>query len=112
MESGVEHFNGEKVTFMVENCMLIMEQSLQKLSMHHLLESVQDLYSVPYINDLQVSLNISKHWLYADDANILYISGTCIAQLNECINDDLSHLTLWVKANKLRSYSSKPTVLF
>ena len=54
-----------------------------------------------YVNDLSWSLKHSKHILYADDTTI-YINGKNLASLFDCVNNDLTFLSDWFKANNLK----------
>ena len=53
-----------------------------------------------YVNDLHLSINNTKHLLYADDTTI-YLVGTKIKSMFSQMNEVLNNLSIWFKANKL-----------
>ena len=59
-----------------------------------------------YTNDLPMSLNKSKCILFADDTTI-YIAGLNINELMDSMNNDLTILDDWFRANKLSLNTSK-----
>ncbi len=63
-----------------------------------------------YVNDLQLSLKHSEHLLYADDTT-LYITGKNLTSLFKQMNEDLSSLANWFKANEL-SLNVKKRIIF
>ena len=53
-----------------------------------------------YINDLPRGVNNSTTSMYADDMS-LCLQSKDLSQLNEALNEDLSHLDTWFTSNKL-----------
>ena len=64
------------------------------------------LLFILYTNDLPNSIKHSKTILFADDTTI-YATGNNSADLFEKVNEDLSHLTDWFRANQLSVNASK-----
>lgn len=64
------------------------------------------LLFIIYVNDLNSSLSHSNYFLFADDTTI-YISGKNINSLIDYMNEDLSELSSWFKANKLALNTKK-----
>jgi Reverse transcriptase (RNA-dependent DNA polymerase) len=59
-----------------------------------------------YINDIHNALTNTNPILFADDTTLTYISDS-LSTLANFINDDLSHLSSWLAANKLTLNVSK-----
>ena len=53
-----------------------------------------------YINDLSAACKFSSPILFADDTN-LFFSGTNMEIMEKEINEELIHISLWLKINKL-----------
>ena len=53
-----------------------------------------------YINDLVSVCKHSMPFLFADDTN-LFTSGNNLIDLSKTVNDELKHISLWLKVNKL-----------
>ena len=60
-----------------------------------------------YINDLHKSIRFSKTYHFADDT-IIIKSNPLLDRLSKQVNKSLSHLTNWLRANKL-SFNVKKT---
>ena len=58
------------------------------------------LLFIIYINDIQRSSNILSFILFADDSNLFY-SHENVNQLLRTVNNELTQVTDWIKANKL-----------
>ena len=68
------------------------------------------LLFIIYTNDLPMSLNKAKCILFADDTTI-YIAGLNINELMDSMNNDLTILDDWFRANKLSLNTSKTTYM-
>ena len=64
-----------------------------------------------YINDIQNSSNILQFILFADDSNIFF-SHSNPTELVATVNRELSHVTDWIKANKLSLNVNKTNYMF
>ena len=53
-----------------------------------------------YINDLPNVSNKLMFYLFADDTNI-YFESKSLSQLEKVVNEELKHLSLWLKVNRL-----------
>ena len=69
------------------------------------------LHFILYANDLPNSIKHSKTILFADDTTI-YATGNNSVDLFEKVNEDLSHLTDWFRANQLSVNASKTKYMF
>ena len=52
------------------------------------------------INDLPNCLHFSQPRMYADDTSLTYASAD-LKLINDCVNDDLNKVYIWLSANKL-----------
>ena len=67
------------------------------------------LLFVLYVNDLNISIKISRAYHFADDTNIL-LSNEPLESLAKKMNHDLKNLLQWLKDDKL-SWNVKKTEL-
>ena len=67
------------------------------------------LLFVLYVNDLNISIKISRAYHFADDTNIL-LSNEPLESLAKKMNQDLKNLLQWLKDDKL-SWNVKKTEL-
>ena len=56
------------------------------------------LLFLPYINDLPNCLHFSQPRMYADDTSLTYASAD-LKLINDCVNDDLNKVYIWLSAN-------------
>ena len=63
-----------------------------------------------YINDLSKVIIFSSVHHFADDTNILYVSSY-LKDINKKINNDLSNLVPWLRANKISLNVSKTEIV-
>jgi hypothetical protein len=59
-----------------------------------------------YINDLHNSLPDTEPILFADDNTLVFVSNS-LPSLFNIVNSNMSHLSLWLEANKLTINTSK-----
>ena len=59
-----------------------------------------------YINDLPNCLHFSQPRMYADETSLTYASAD-LKLINDCVNDDLNKVYIWLSANKLTLNLSK-----
>ena len=68
-----------------------------------LMVSLRDLYWAPsfllYINDFRNCCRTFDFHIFADDTNLFY-SNSCLTELEETINYNLTLVSNWLKANK------------
>ena len=63
-----------------------------------------------YINDLSKAIIFSSVHHFADDTNILYVSSN-LKDINKKIDNDLSNLVQWLRANKISLNVSKTEIV-
>ena len=64
-----------------------------------------------YINDLNVCINNSKVYHFADDTNLLHINST-YKKLQKYLNKDLKNLCSWLLANKISLNCTKTELIY
>ena len=63
-----------------------------------------------YINDLPNVSDKLKFFLFADDTNIYFEAGN-LHELEKVVNNEIKHLNLWLKVNRLSLNISKTNFL-
>ena len=63
-----------------------------------------------YINDLNNAIIHSMVHHFADDTKIIF-SQKSLNKVNKCINDDLSLLVQWLRANRISVNTSKTEII-
>ena len=64
-----------------------------------------------YINDLNLAIENSKVYHFADDTNLLHINDSP-KQTEKCLNRDLKSIHNWLLANKISLNDSKTEIIF
>ena len=68
--------------------------------MEYLKVLVWSHYFLSYIDDLHLSLKISKATMNTDDTSICFSSGS-VHGINSAVNEDLEALKIWLEISKL-----------
>ena len=68
------------------------------------------LFFLLYINDLHLAIKHSSPYHFADDTSLLS-RGKSLKTLNKNVNQDLSRLSNWLRANKIALNTSKTEII-
>ena len=87
------------------------ESSLRTVS-HGVLQGsvLGPLSYILFINDMHSSVEYCKVHHYADDTNLL-LTGHSLKKVNRQINQDLSLIYHWLRANKINLDASKTEII-